>query len=298
MTQPYLFPEGIEWVLVNGQVVIERDTHTGARPGRVLYGPGRAIAQQQFTAARPVLTAPIDVTIPKPPTPFVADGKTHLVYELNVTNLGSEDCLLDRVAVSEGGARACRVRGNSLSRSREPAGPGGPARRSQVEGGRRAAGGRLHVGHAPRRCEVGERSAASHHGEARGDAAGADDRCGPCIVGRSSTHDRPTAARRVVGRGQWTVECLRAPADDHLGRWHGENSAALWHRLAAARPDGTSFTGDAKDNKNYLAHGEDALAVADGIVSAIKDGIPENVPGPPHGRCRSRWTPSAATTSS
>jgi N-acyl-D-amino-acid deacylase len=40
--EPVLFPEGIEYVLVNGVVVIEDGgTHTGARPGHVLYGPGR-----------------------------------------------------------------------------------------------------------------------------------------------------------------------------------------------------------------------------------------------------------------
>jgi len=40
--EPVLFPEGIEYVLVNGVVVIEDGgTHTGARPGQVLYGPGR-----------------------------------------------------------------------------------------------------------------------------------------------------------------------------------------------------------------------------------------------------------------
>jgi N-acyl-D-amino-acid deacylase len=39
--EPTLFPEGIEWVLVNGEVVIEEGRHTGARPGQVLYGPGR-----------------------------------------------------------------------------------------------------------------------------------------------------------------------------------------------------------------------------------------------------------------
>jgi N-acyl-D-aspartate/D-glutamate deacylase len=40
--QPVLFPEGIEFVLVNGVVVIdEGGIHTGARPGHVLYGPGK-----------------------------------------------------------------------------------------------------------------------------------------------------------------------------------------------------------------------------------------------------------------
>ncbi len=34
--QPYQYPEGIEYVLVNGRVVIERGEHTGALPGEVL----------------------------------------------------------------------------------------------------------------------------------------------------------------------------------------------------------------------------------------------------------------------
>ena len=38
--RPMEFPSGIEWVLVNGVVVIDRGRHTGARPGRVLRGPG------------------------------------------------------------------------------------------------------------------------------------------------------------------------------------------------------------------------------------------------------------------
>jgi N-acyl-D-amino-acid deacylase len=38
---PMLHPSGIEYVLVNGVVTIERGTHTGARAGKVLYGPGK-----------------------------------------------------------------------------------------------------------------------------------------------------------------------------------------------------------------------------------------------------------------
>jgi N-acyl-D-amino-acid deacylase len=38
---PMLFPTGIEYVLVNGVVTIDHDKHTGARAGKVLYGPGK-----------------------------------------------------------------------------------------------------------------------------------------------------------------------------------------------------------------------------------------------------------------
>ena len=38
--KPMEFPTGIDWVLVNGVVVIDRGAHTGAKPGHVLRGPG------------------------------------------------------------------------------------------------------------------------------------------------------------------------------------------------------------------------------------------------------------------
>ena len=41
--EPLLSPVGIDHVLVNGKVVIEQGKHTGARPGKVIYGPGRTV---------------------------------------------------------------------------------------------------------------------------------------------------------------------------------------------------------------------------------------------------------------
>jgi N-acyl-D-aspartate/D-glutamate deacylase len=38
---PFRPSSGIDYVLVNGQVVIEKGKHTGAKPGMVIYGPGR-----------------------------------------------------------------------------------------------------------------------------------------------------------------------------------------------------------------------------------------------------------------
>ena len=39
--KPHQYATGIEYVVVNGQVVLERGTPTGARPGVILYGQGR-----------------------------------------------------------------------------------------------------------------------------------------------------------------------------------------------------------------------------------------------------------------
>ena len=38
---PHQFPVGIEYVIVNGAVTVDREQHTGALAGRVIYGPGR-----------------------------------------------------------------------------------------------------------------------------------------------------------------------------------------------------------------------------------------------------------------
>ncbi len=38
---PVAFPEGVDYVLVNGVVVVDQGRHTGAKPGKVMYGPGK-----------------------------------------------------------------------------------------------------------------------------------------------------------------------------------------------------------------------------------------------------------------
>jgi dihydroorotase/N-acyl-D-amino-acid deacylase len=42
--QPHQYAEGFAYVIVNGQIVFENGAMTAARPGRVLYGPGKSPA--------------------------------------------------------------------------------------------------------------------------------------------------------------------------------------------------------------------------------------------------------------
>ena len=39
--KPHQYAAGVEYVIVNGKVVLDKGQHTGARPGAILYGPGR-----------------------------------------------------------------------------------------------------------------------------------------------------------------------------------------------------------------------------------------------------------------
>ena len=40
--EPHRYPDGIEYVLVNGQVVIQNGEHTGVFPGKVIRGRSEA----------------------------------------------------------------------------------------------------------------------------------------------------------------------------------------------------------------------------------------------------------------
>jgi N-acyl-D-aspartate/D-glutamate deacylase len=278
--QPTVSPEGIDWVLVNGEVVIDHGRHTGVRPGRVLYGPGRRMAQQQTEAARPILTAPIDVMIPKPPTPFTADGKTHLVYELNITNLGGDDCLLDRVAVlaaDETSRELLAYEGQPLA---DAVGrPGLPALRGAAKlnigaGQRAVVYVWAAVDQAPPTLQhrvtmkLGESQRVISTGAARITLTGK-----PKVIGAPLRGADWLAANGPSNSSGHRRSVLPADGTARIP----QRFAIDWLQL---RPDGSRHEGDPKDNRNYRAYGQEALAVADGLVSAVKDGIPENIPGP------------------
>jgi hypothetical protein len=42
---------------------------------------------------------PVEVQVPRPPTPTVALGRTHLVYELHLTNFGASPATLEQIDV-------------------------------------------------------------------------------------------------------------------------------------------------------------------------------------------------------
>jgi len=280
--EPSLYPDGIDWVLVNGEVAIDHGRHTGVRTGKVIYGPGRRIAQQQTEASRPILTAPIDVTTAKAPTPFRADGNTHLVYELTVTNTGADDCLLDRVTVLSADGAGRPLADYERQALAETVGrPGMPALRGvaklNIGAGQRAV---VYVwvsvpgdAPAPRALQhhitlkLGESQRVIETDAARVSLSGTPRVIGPPLRGAdwlaANGPSNSSAHRRTI-----------VPVDG-TGRI-AQRFAIDWIQL---RPDGSRHDGDPKDNKNYRAYGQDALVVADGVVSAVKDGIPENIPG-------------------
>src|SRR5262245_62981881 len=58
---------------------------------------------------------PLEMTVPVPPTPFQASGKTHLVYELHVTNFSALELFMNRLEVLSGDTVVASFEGAELN---------------------------------------------------------------------------------------------------------------------------------------------------------------------------------------
>jgi murein DD-endopeptidase MepM/ murein hydrolase activator NlpD len=83
-------------------------------------------------------------------------------------------------------------------------------------------------------------------------------------------------------RGEWVVAAGGNTKESnhhvHEDEWSGpdERRAA---DLAVEDASGAKYKGDGKSNSDYFAYGREIVAVADGTVVTVVDGVPENVLG-------------------
>jgi murein DD-endopeptidase MepM/ murein hydrolase activator NlpD len=224
------------------------------------------------------LDVPVELVVPLAPTAFTGDGKTHLVYELHMTNLSRLDCTLTSVEVlsSDTVARLARYESKDLDALLGRPGYAG-SDKQKIGPGLRAV---LYVWVT---LDAGSAvpSAIEHRLTFK--------------IGDEPEEMPLAGARTEVGRGPMVIDPpLRGDnwlAANGPSNTSGHRRAMIpvggnarisqrfaidWVRLGE---NGRTFSGDAKDNKNYRAYGSEALAVADGVVTEVKDGIPENVPG-------------------
>jgi hypothetical protein len=235
-----------------------------------------AIAEEpakQAPAPRPrPIDAPLDVVAPVPPTAFRADGKNHLVYEIHVTNFGRDECALKRLDV----ASLARYSRDALTSLVTRPGPP-PKDKLRIEGGLRAVifvWVTLDPGTAIP-SNLGHRLAIN-----MGDSS--DEfvlECAHIPVRQGAIAIGPPlrGGEWLAGNGPSNTSGHRRSLIPIGGVAHiAQRFAIDWLQL---REDGNSYTGDRLDNKNYRCYGQEAFAVADAAVVAVRDGIPENVPG-------------------
>ena len=243
--------------------------------------PPAATPQTSPAPPQKPLTAPVDVSIPQATTAFQADAKTHLVYELHISNYSGQTVALAHLeVVDEKGTEMARLGQTELLSSVRILGtpeatgmdklniPGGKTAlvymwvtlaNSDAVPAALEHKVSVKVGTYPEELSI---------------------RCARVAVGR----ELPVLSAPLrgdnwqVGNGPSNTSAHRRAIIPIDGRARiAQRFAIDWVRL---NPDGqATYTGDPLDNKNYRAYGSEALAVADGTVVATKDGIPQNVPG-------------------
>lgn len=235
------------------------------------------------TAAPAPLNLPFDINVPFAPIPFRADGRSHLAYEIHITNFSPAELKLESIEVTGNGGRAiAKYEGEELASLLGRPGIPQASDKQRIGGGLRAVAYIWLTFDSPSAIP----QVLAHNFTAR--SGQTSENPGNELKGSSGevkASDQQTMVVSPPLRGDgWLAANGPSNVSGHRRAVIPVDGAAQisqrfaidWVRL---RDDGKTWTGDQLKNENYRAYGADALAVADGTVVAVKDGIPENIPG-------------------
>ncbi|HET9529601.1 MAG TPA: M23 family metallopeptidase, partial [Blastocatellia bacterium] len=244
--------------------------------------------QERKTAARPPLGLPVEMMVPIAPAPVRGDGKTHLAYELHLTNFSSQEMMLTGLEVMSGDGRPlAEYKGIELSSRLARPGVSPSVDKLRLGGGLRA------VAYLWLTFDEGSAVPASltHQLTAEiyppSDGAGGQS-AGLEIKGKGAEikvrADAPLVLSPPLRGERWLSGNGPANVSGHRralvpvggGSYIAQRFAIDWVQL---REDGKTWAGDQLKNESYRCYGAEALAVADAVVVEVKDGIPENIPG-------------------
>ncbi|MEO5814332.1 MAG: M23 family metallopeptidase [Gemmatimonadaceae bacterium] len=240
------------------------------------------VAASGVASAQAILPPSLELRVPKAPTLGTAEGGSFLAYELHITNFSGQPMTLKSVEVLSGSADkrvlftladSALTQGIARPGLTIPAGD-----RSKIAGGTRAVvfvWMPVDVRSAPtslrNRVKVEQGS---------GDSTRTQELEGALVsVGRMGGDIGPP-----LRGGVWLAANGPSVSSGHrraLIPISGSPSIAQRFAIDWVRVNATdsTYSGDRLQNENYIAEGNDAIAVANGRVVAVKDGIPENVPG-------------------
>ena len=285
-----------------GQKIMGTWMQTGVPAQPLKFERGAPAEKQSSTAPPPgpekmPISPQLDVTVPIAPIAFRGGGKWHLVYELHAANVGSWDIKLTRLEVAPASASS------AASATETPSGAPGsggkplatfdaaylatiavqPGNRNTPDPAKLGPGsfailyvwvtlGRREDVPASITHRVSLRVGTYPH------ELNIDTPATPVIMKPVVAISPPlTGENWLAANGPSNTSVHRRAFIAVNGRGYISQRFAIdWLQLY---PDGKSYSGDAKDNKNYRAYGAEVHAVADGVVTEVKDGIPQNVPG-------------------
>lgn len=221
----------------------------------------------------------MEVRVPKPPTVTHGGGQTILPYELHITNLTTQPFTITRIEVlnADNAAVIATLADSALARAIARVGVRLPAaERAHVGAGLRAVVYMwVPITGAPPR-------AVRHRVTTKPDSGDVS----PSVLETPAvpvSNDVVVIAPPLRG-GPWLAANGPSAESGHrramiplFGSYYiAQRFAIDWVKLDASNK---TYSGDSLKNSSYYAYGNDALAVADGIVTEVKDSIPENVPG-------------------
>ena len=229
---------------------------------------------------------PVDVVVPFAPRAVNAEGKRHLVYELHITNFGHGDLTLERVEVlsARGDTVLSTYGGDSLNGVLSRPGMAASADKRTLGPGLRVVAFLDVVAAvttpAPRRLRhrltFAPVTPPNAPLQSIVDGDGVD----------VSPEARITLGPPLAGSGWLALHALSNESSHRRtllaieGRARvAQRFAVDWTRIAQ---DGQVFHGDPANNANWVPYGAAVLAVANGRVADVQDGIPENDPTSPN----------------
>jgi murein DD-endopeptidase len=226
---------------------------------------------------------PVDIAAGPAPQSFVADGQSHLLYELHLTNFAALPIQLTGLDVIGDSSTSLAVyRGDALNKIVIPVEKLAAAESPSGTGLQTIAEGRTVIifvdltfnsaARTPK--ELHHRFSFSVARQGKPDYETTFE--GPSVYPLSN----PVPVLQPPLRGHGWVAFNALGASDHrrsLNAVDGreripQRFAVDWMHIG---PDGALFHGDRQSNANFYGYGAEVLAVASGRVSALYDGLPE-----------------------
>ena len=223
---------------------------------------------------------PVMLAVPDAPVAFVgSDGRTHLVYELWLKNFTSGKVAVEKAEVLGDGSVIATLDSAEIARRLQPAGLREP---SAVMAASTDALLFIHV-------TLPEGQAApktlTHRVQARADAAPPGMQEMSETGGEVAVDARPVVVIGPPLRGDGYVSAdsccdasrhTRAALPVNGNVWIAQRYAVDWEQLDE---QSRIYHGPAADVNSYTIYGKEVLAVADGKIASVIDGLPNQTPG-------------------
>ena len=223
---------------------------------------------------------PLLLAVHDAPVPFAgSDGRVHLVYELWMMNFSSGDLAIQRVEVFGGGRLLENLDSTAVAGRLQRVGERksgatlGPGQQALLFLHITLAAGAA-VPHEISHTILLKASAAPPGQQERNEAGGAAtvDRQEIAVIGPPLRGERYISADSCCDASRHT----RAAMPVNGRAWVAQRYAVDWEELDV---HGLIYSGPREKLASYTIFGKPVLAVANGTVTAVTDGLPEQTPG-------------------